>query len=209
MADLDRSMRSSSEWTRLNLRAYNITIITEDVVTFFGIPALPQPSIHQVILDNEEYPRGGIANKDIRNFFFYLEQSMMIPLGKESAVADFTAHLLSLLGYDDPSNHFIRQRVDIPFDMCRGRTSAKANVCVVGRHGWIFLVVQEDKRHLNPAAPEPQLIADAIATFQYRNACLQRYGEQPIQAATIPGITMTGSAPTFTRSTLRKTLSVP
>jgi hypothetical protein len=64
--------------------------------------------------------------------------------------------------------------------------------------------VQEDKRHQGQMDPEPQLIAEAIAAFQHDNARLQRIGMQPIQARTIPGITMVGSTPTFYKITLSK-----
>ena len=56
------------------------------------------PSVHQIIFDNEGYPRDEIADKDDRKFFFYLQAAMAIAPEVESAVDDFTAHLLSLLG---------------------------------------------------------------------------------------------------------------
>ena len=157
-----------------------------------------------MILDNEEYPPNGIADKDDRNFFFYLEEVMAIPPGEESAVDDFAAHLLALLSYDDASR-FIRQRKDIPLFMCGGQTHAKTGVCVVDRNLGI-LHVQEDKRHLEEVDPEPQLIAEAIAAFQHNNTRLQRIGMQPIQAKTIPGITMIGSTPTFYKITITQDL---
>jgi len=72
MTTLIRSTKSGSEWTKNEFRAYNITVTTQNVATFFGDLTLPQPPVHQVILDNEEYPANGIADKDDRNFFFYL-----------------------------------------------------------------------------------------------------------------------------------------
>ena len=81
--------------------------------------------------------------------------------------------------------------------MCGAQTHAKSDVCVVDRNREIFLLVQEDKSHLEEADPEPQLIAEAIAAFQYNNSRLQRIGLHPIQAKTFPGITMIGSTPTF------------
>jgi hypothetical protein len=196
MATLIRSTKSGSEWTRNELRAFNITITHQKVATFFGNPTLPQPPVDRIILDNRQYPPDGIADKDNRNFFFYLEEAMATPPGEESAVADFTAHLLSLLGYNT-ANCFIRQRKDIPLVMCGGRTQAKTNVCVVDRDQRILLLVQEDKGLLEGVDPEPQLIAEAIAAFQYNNTLLRRIGAQLIQAKTIPGITMIGSTPTF------------
>ncbi|KAF8556496.1 hypothetical protein OG21DRAFT_615014 [Imleria badia] len=205
MTTLIRSTKSGSEWTKNEHRAYNITVTPQNVATFFGNPTLPQPSVHQVILDNEEYPANGIVDKDDRKFFFYLEEAMAIPPGEESAVDDFTAHLLALLGYD-VVNRFIRQRKDIPLFMCWGQTHANTDVCVVDRNLGILLLVQEDKRHLEEADPEPQLIAEAIAAFQHNNTRLQRIGVQPIQKKTIPGITMIGSTPTFYKITITQDL---
>jgi hypothetical protein len=196
MTTLIRTPKSGSEWTRNELRAYNITVTPQSVANFFGDPTLPQPPVHQVILDNRKYPPNGIADRNDRNFFFYLEEAMATPPGEESAVADFTAHVFGLLGYDG-ANCFIRQRKDIPLFICGGQTHAKSDVCVVDRNHRILLLVQEDKRHLGGGDPEPQLIAEAIAAFQFNNARLQRIGVQPIQAKTIPGITMAGSTPTF------------
>lgn len=172
MATLIRSTKSGPEWTKNELRGYNITVTPQNVAAFFGNPTLPQPSVHQIILDNEEYPPDGIANKDDRHFFFYMEEAMAIPPGEESAVGDFTARLLALLGYDVATDRFIRQRKDIPLFMCGGHTHAKPDVCVVDRNlGIPVLLVQEDKRHLEVEVPdpEPQLIAQAIAAFQHNN----------------------------------------
>lgn len=205
MTTLIRSTKSGSEWTKNELRAYNITVTPQNVATFFGNPILPQPSVHQIILDNEEYPANGINDTNDRNFFFYLEEAMAIPPGEESAVDDFAAHLLALLGYHG-ANRFIRQRKEIPFFMCGGNTHAKTDVCVVDRNLGILLLVQEDKRHLEEVDPEPQLIAEAIAAFQHNNIRLQRIGMQPIQAKIIPGITMIGSTPTFYKITITQDL---
>jgi hypothetical protein len=198
MATLIRSTKPGSDWTRNELLAYNIRVTTQDVASFFGNPTLPQPAVHQVILINEAYPPNGIADKDDRKFFFYLEEAMgvsTVPL-EESAVDDFAAHVLGLLGFD-LADRFIRQRKDIPLFICGGQTHAKTDVCVVDRNLGILLLVQEDKRHLEGVDPEPQLIAEAIAAFQYNNARLQSIQEHPFQEMTIPGIIMIGSTPTF------------
>jgi hypothetical protein len=57
--------------------------------------------------------------------------------------------------------------------------------------------MQEDRTHLDDMDPEPQLIAEAIAAYQYNNMCLERIGLPTIQAKMIPGIIMAGSMPTF------------
>jgi hypothetical protein len=121
---------------------------------------------------------------------------MAIAPGEESAVDDFTAHLLSLLGYE-VANHFIRQQKDILLFVCRGTTQAKTDLCMVDRKDEILLVMQEDKNHLEIMDPEPRLIAEAITAYQHNKMCLERIGMPTIQAKMIPGITMVGSMPTF------------
>jgi hypothetical protein len=189
MATLTRSKKSGSQWTINDLCAYNITVTTQNVANFFGIPTLPQPSVNQVILNNEKYPSDGIADRDDRTFFFHLERVMEL----EEESANFTAHLLGLLGYE-VDNRFVHQRKDIPFFVCGGKTHAQTDVSLVDRNRGIHLVIQEDKSHLKGMDPEPQLIAEAIAAYQYN---MKRIGLPTIQAKMIPGIIMAGSTPTF------------
>ena len=154
------------------------------------------PSVHQIILDDEEYPLDEIADKDDRKFFFSLQAAMAIAPEVESAVDDFTAHLLNLLGYE-VGNHFIRQRKDLFFFVSSGRTPAETDISVVNQNHEILLVMQEYKKHLDKMDPEPRLTAEAIAAHQHNNLRLQRIGKPTVQARMIPGIIMIGSTPRF------------
>jgi hypothetical protein len=120
---------------------------------------------------------------------------MVVAHGEESAVDDFTAHLLTLLRYE-VADHFIRTRVNIPLLVSGGITQAQTDLCLVDRKHETLLVMQEDKSHLAGMDPEP-LIAEAIATYQYNNMWLKRIGLPTIQVKMIPGIVMVGSTPTF------------
>jgi hypothetical protein len=195
MANLIRSSKSGSEWTRNDLRAYHIEVTSQDVATFFGNPIIPQPAVHPLILTTEQYTDGR-GDREVQNFLYYLREVMAVPPGEESAVDDFAAHLLRITKYDTLS-HFIRQRKDIPLFMCGVQTHAKTDVCVVSADQTILLLVQEDKRHLATVDAEPQLIAEAIAAFQTNNLSLRAIGLPPIQQKIIPGIIMIGSTPTF------------
>ena len=196
MANIIRSPKHGSDWTENELRAYNIEVVPENVATFFGNPNLPPPTVSPAILAHETYPAAGLPTDD-RLFFNLLEDAMTIPSGEESAVDDFAAHLLRLLGYAEP-NRYIRTRADIPLFMCSDYTDTKTDVCVVDRASRKFLLLlQEDKRHLEGKDPEPQLIAEAIAAFQSRNRRSPIGGGPTVNAAVIPGITMVGTAPTF------------
>jgi hypothetical protein len=196
MANLIRSVKPGSDWTDNELRAYNIEVVPESVATFFGNSNLPPPTIGPAILAHQTYPAAGLPT-DERLFFYLLEEAMMFPPGEESAVDDFAAHLLLLLGYAEP-NRFIRTRRGIPLYMCSAPTHTKTDVCVVDRTwGKLLLLLQEDKQHSEGKDPEPQLIAEAVAAFQSNNYRHRDGGLPPMSAAVIPGITMVGTAPTF------------
>ena len=83
--------------------------------------------------------------------------------------------------------------------MCGRRVLTKTDVCVINGRGLgdIILLVQEDKRHLEKLEPEPQLIAEAISAFQSKNTRLSRMSLPTLNQMTIPGITTSGTAPTF------------
>ncbi|KAL5513958.1 hypothetical protein ACEPAG_2719 [Sanghuangporus baumii] len=55
-----------------------------------------------------------------------------------------------------------------------------------------------DKRHMEGSNPEPQVIAEAIASFAANNRTRVRtLGLPPLQYKVMPGITLTGTTPTF------------
>ncbi|KIL62419.1 hypothetical protein M378DRAFT_165789 [Amanita muscaria Koide BX008] len=196
MANLIRSPKSGSNWTRNDLRAYNIVVVPETVATFFGNANLPPSTINPAIFAHAVYPAAGLP-KDECLFFDFMEEAMMMPPGEETAVNDFVAHLLGLLGYDEP-DRYIRTRKDIRLFICSANTCAKTDVCVISRTSrFPLLLVQEDKQSLEGKDPEPQLIAMAIAAFQSCNHRLSTAGLPTLNDAVIPGITMVGTAPTF------------
>jgi len=196
MAAIIRSAKSGSDWTTNDLRAYNINVVNEDIITFFGIDQLPPPPVRQAILTNLDYPANGLPDREDRLFFDYMHYAMLTPPGEESAVDDFAAHILSMLQYDEP-DRVIRQRKDIPLFTCGSDMHAKTDVCVMDRRSGIILLVQEDKRYLEGGDPEPQLLAEAVAAFQFHNRQLRLAGQPIINAKVIPGIIMIGTAPIF------------
>ena len=196
MANLIRSVKPGSDWTDSELRAYNIKAIPESVATFFGSPNLPPPTIGPAILAHQTYPAAGLPIDDERIFFYLLEE-VMTPSEFGSAVVDFAIHLLRLLGYDK-QNRIIHMRTIIPLYMCSANTHTETDVCVVDcRTRMSLLLLQEDVQDPDGKDPEPQLIAKAIAAFQYHNHQLSTLGLPTVNTAVIPGITMVGTAPTF------------
>ncbi|KIJ31389.1 hypothetical protein M422DRAFT_185989 [Sphaerobolus stellatus SS14] len=196
MANLIRSAKSGSDWTKNELFAFNIAVVNQDVATFFGDPNLPASTIDPIILNNLDPPPGPVA-KSTRLFFRYLKDAMeRFPQGAltESAVDSFAAYLLGLLDYDEP-DRVVHQRLEIGFVMCGSRVDAKPDVCVMDEN--YLLLVQEDKRRASVDDPESQLIAEAIAAFYENNRRRSAIGLPAIQAKVFAGITMFGTAPTF------------
>ena len=56
---------------------------------------------------------------------------------------------------------------------------ALTNVCMLNRINEIILLVQEDKRFMERGDPEPQLIAEAVAAYQFDNRQL-RFSRHPL-----------------------------
>ena len=54
MVNLVRSAKSGSEWTELDLEAYNIIIQFQDATTFLGEDPLPPPAVDQELLEVQD-----------------------------------------------------------------------------------------------------------------------------------------------------------
>jgi hypothetical protein len=127
------------------LFAYNISVVDEDVATFFGSTDLPQSTLDPIILNNIDAPPG-LSSKSTRLFFRYLTATMTrFPPGAatESAVNDFAAFLLSLLDSDEP-DRVVHHRLEIGFIMCGTRVNSKPDICVMDEQDFLLLV-QVDK----------------------------------------------------------------
>ena len=194
MANLLRTAKSGSDWSEAELHAYNIVVELQDAVTFFGVNPLPQPVVAVELLNN--VAADDMVNDANYKLLRYMDLAMEPVPSEESAVDDFAAHLLTLLGYV-PRARMLRTRADIPLRICGEQCHAKTDVCIVDSDD-ILLLVQEDKRHKESKDPEPQLIAEAIAAFQTNNYRRTRVlGQDPIGYKVIPGITLKGTSPIF------------
>lgn len=214
MASLVRSAKSGSNWTRSELLAFNIRVVTVNAAVFFGSVELPPAPVSPAILNNLYIPDGHLAKSD-RQFFQYLRAAENAT-SEESAVGDFAAFILRMLDYDD-EDRVIRLRKDISFYMAGESVDAKTDVCVM--NDFDLLLVQEDKvsvlEIMNDSStglslitsqrngsfddPEPQLIAEIIAAFYQNNFRRTRAGLPALPRTLMPGITMVGTSPIFYR----------
>ena len=187
-----RTAKAGNDWSQADLRAYNIVVEFQDAATFFGVKPLPRPPVANEVLNN--VAANDMADPDNYTLLRYMDLAMdtSVPM-QESSVDDFAAHLLTVLGYNSRPR-MVRKRVEIPLAICGETRNAKTNVCIVDTDN-ILLIIQEEKRQEDA---EPQLVAEAIATFQadcYRRTHV--LGQDPITHKVIPGITLFGTFPTF------------
>jgi hypothetical protein len=204
MATLLCSPKSGSDWGPNKLLAYNIDIQFQDAATFFGVNPLPQPAVANEVLTRLN--ADNMTNDSHYKFVRYMDLAMDPVPAEESAVDDFAVCLLTLLGYV-PCSRMTCTWADIPLTICGEQCHAKTDVCVVDEDD-ILLLVQEDKRHKERKDPEPQLIAEVIATLQANNTRRMRVlSQDAIGAKMMPGITLVGSSPTFYKIPVTKELA--
>jgi len=168
MANIIRSAKSGSDWTRNELAAYHIECHREDPLTFFEVQALPHPQIDPELLTSLDAAQ---AVNDWNAELLNLLDMAMSPRSGESAVDDFAAGLFRALGYAK-RNRVARTRRDLSLLICGEFRHAQTDVCIVDRDkNDILLLVQEDKRFEEGGGgdPEAQLIAEAIAAFGINN----------------------------------------
>ncbi|KAF8810672.1 hypothetical protein BYT27DRAFT_7221898 [Phlegmacium glaucopus] len=174
MANLIRSAKSGSDWSKNELLAYNITVQRQD----------------------ETY-----------RFLAYLGLASRANAGQESAIGDLAKSVLEVTGFDQIGT-ILRTRYNIPFTICGdSHRAARSGVCLVHLNSMILLVVQEDKTTFSSSDPEPQIIAEAIATFQHNNRKRADLNLPQLDAMTILCITMVGTRPFFYQIPVTQQLS--
>jgi hypothetical protein len=181
MANLIRSAKSGSDWTGNDLEAYNIVIRFEDAPTFFGVNHMPLPPVDQEVLtiqDAEDMVSD--RNAELVNL---LDLAVKPTPAEESAVDDFAVALFTLLGYVK-RHRVARTRKDIPLFICGDWRHAKTDVCLIDRQqNDILLLVQEDKRYQeDPRSAQHQLVAEAIAAFDYNNRIREAAGQATLES---------------------------
>src|SRR5258708_22182388 len=167
MANIIRSAKSGSDWTRNELAAYHIECHREDPLTFFEVQALPHPQIDPELLTSLDAAQS--ANDWNAELLDLLDMAMS-PRSGESAVDDFAAGFFRALGYAK-HNRVARTRRDLSLLICGEFRHAQTDVCIVDRDHNDILLVQEDKRFEEGEGgdPQAQLIAEAIAAFGINN----------------------------------------
>ncbi|KAF8336529.1 uncharacterized protein EI90DRAFT_3119778 [Cantharellus anzutake] len=178
MANIVRSAKSGSDWTRSELDSYHITIHQVDHLLFFGLQELPQPVIDQELLNILD---ADTMQQDRNAELIGLLDLAMIPDKGETAVDDFAVELFKVLGYVR-RQRLARTRVDLPLLICGGQ-------------------------QFEPVNARAQLVAEAVAAFNENNAQRESMGLPPLVSKVMPGIVMVGTSPAFFKIPVTQTLS--
>ncbi|KAG2367865.1 hypothetical protein BDR07DRAFT_1605858 [Suillus spraguei] len=173
-ARLIRSAKSGSDWTFNDLMAYNITVTPQSPEQFFRqnhgtLLEGVDPSLLNSSLDDE--------NISDAVFEYLGHLNLATNATQESFIDAFAQKTLQILGFVE-----------------RGLI---LTMCLLDLRSMILLVLQEDKTVFSRSYPEPQVIAEAIAAYQYNNEKRLLRSLPPLDAMTIPCITMVGTRPIF------------
>jgi hypothetical protein len=206
MAQLIRSAKSGSDWTDAELLAYNISIIPTSPSVFFQ--SSPEPSLGHLDPAILTSPVNSMDDPNLSDstvdYLGYLD--LATHATQESAIDDFAAATLKLLGFNE-RHSTVATRYIIPLTICGENRAAQCDVCVLYRPSTILLVLVDDKTLLNRTSAEPQVVAEAIAAFQFNNVKRAARNQLVLESMTIPCITMVGTNPTFYLVPVTKELS--
>ena len=196
MANALRSAKSGSDWSRNELLAYNITISSVTLNQFFHHGADPSlDHLDPAILNVSPGSEDPSLSEAVAEYLGYLD--LATTATQESAIDDFAAHTLRLLGFNERKT-LVRTCYVIPLTICGdANRAAQMDVCLLHRPTLVLLVLVEDKTLSNRTDAEAQVVAKAIAAFQFNNAKRGDSGLPLLNSMTIPCITMSGTRPTF------------
>ncbi|KAJ7888167.1 hypothetical protein B0H14DRAFT_2433638 [Mycena olivaceomarginata] len=183
MANLFRSSKSATDWSVNELLAYHISVKPE---TFF--PSGADPSLDhldpQILTARAGADCPELSDSTAR-YLGYLDLAT-------HATHDFARETLHLLGFSE-RNLILSTRYIIPLTICgETQTTAQTDVCLLHRPTLVLLILVA-----NRTDAQSQVIAQAIAAFQFNNRKRVSMGYPPLPSMTIPCITMSGTQPTF------------
>lgn len=191
MSHLIRSPKSASDWSNNELRAYHITVEEQDATSFFGIGKLPDPNCPQDFLRNRVATEN--VDKITNGLLWDMEEIIIQSQLGEASVDQFACSLLLATGFTSRHVHPSLRR-SLRLLIGGERRSAQTDVCLVYDHS-MLLLVQEDKAPGRPAdCGEAQLIAEAVAAWQY-NVLSGVLSEST--TGIVPAILMVGTYPVF------------
>ncbi|KAF8651591.1 hypothetical protein AX16_004681 [Volvariella volvacea WC 439] len=189
-----RGPKSGNNWTTEDLLAYHIEVVSKTPAEFFGRE--PQLSLdhvnHQMLSD----PIDAITNTypdPAYHLLHYLQRASTPGMRQHPAINDFISFLLQTLGYTDGGSVTPRN-YSVPMSTCGVSFEVEMDVCLLLLDSSVTFIVQVD---LNSRNTEPQVIAEAIATYQHNNEIRRESSRSVLPSMTIPCVVMAGTRPTF------------
>ena len=123
---------------------------------------------------------------------------------EEGAVDDFSADVLKMMGYEKVGRK-VCINMNIRLLICGHTTRARTDVCIIGSEE-VLLLLQEDKSYVSTDDAEAQLIAEAVAAFQYNNRIRKDSGLKELDEHTFLCVKMCGTHPVFYKIRIDKFL---
>ncbi|KAG2130535.1 hypothetical protein BD769DRAFT_1355695 [Suillus cothurnatus] len=206
MANVIRSAKSSSKWNDNDLIAYNITITAVPSHHFF--PQGTNVPLTTTGLD----PALATANADVRHVPFSSvslrgHQTNSWRGCSSARIDEFARLVLTTVGFDECLHSMLTVR-SIPLLICDEiRKVELINLRLNFFESEMILLLQMNKTRMGRSNVEARIIAGAIAAYQFNNNRRQEMGLRPLDAMTMPCITMVGVRPTFYLVPVTKALS--
>ena len=195
MANIVRSAKSSSDWTECELIAYNITVSSLPPDEFFPTPDPSLDYIDPAILNSPPDGTNPALSDVAAGYLGYLYHATRAT--QETFLVGFAAETLKLLGFSE-RRITVATRYIIPLAICgEANPVAQMDVGLIHNPTFVLLVLVEYKTLSNTASTEAQIVANAIAAFEFNNERRIEDGLDPLDAMTIPCIAMAGTRPTF------------
>ncbi|KAJ7657798.1 hypothetical protein DFH06DRAFT_1408866 [Mycena polygramma] len=191
MANLIRSVKSMRDWSFNEQLAYHIRVEAVPPEVFFASD--PNPSLDhldQALLAASPGADNPESSDSTVRYLGYLR--LATKATQQCFIHDFARETLHLLGFSQ-RNCILATRYSVPLAIC-GETNgtAQTDVCLLHRPSLILLVLLS-----NVTDPQSQVIATAIAVFQFNNRKRVDLGREPLESMVIPCITMSGTRPTY------------
>lgn len=145
--------------------SYNITVTATSPEQFFSQGANRSltdldPPLITAPLDATD------VSDDTYRFLTFLD---LATKAGQTVIDDFALELLRIVSMEE-GGLILGTHHTIPLSICGDLSKVpQTNTCLLDRRLTILFVLQEDKTIFSLSDPEPQLVADAIAAYQYNN----------------------------------------
>jgi hypothetical protein len=206
MASLARPAKSPDEWTVVDLDAYNITILPDELISPYE---LNEPNVDIPLDVSPEFLEYDFSDKKSKNSIIYQDKLIrciryqdrlikyigVILDGEESVINDLAREMLIATGYEG-STGLVRTERSVSFVTSGEHRDVHIGTTISDIDGDIALFLHKNDTH-DTRDPEPQIIAKAIAIFQENSKIINRKYEEPLTSATILCITMVKGFPKF------------